>query len=31
MTAHLDYQETLKYLDNQNFVPAYDGQILDIN
>ena len=31
MTAHLDYQETLKYLDNQNFLPAYDGQILDIN
>ncbi|MDB0033933.1 MBL fold metallo-hydrolase [Alphaproteobacteria bacterium] len=31
MTAHLDYQDTLKYLDNENFMPAYDGQILDIN
>ena len=31
MTAHLDYQETLKYLDNENYMPAFDGQILEIN
>ena len=31
MTAHLDYKDTLKYLDNENYMPAYDGQILAIN
>jgi len=30
MTAHLDFNETLKYLNNENYMPAYDGQILDI-
>jgi phosphoribosyl 1,2-cyclic phosphate phosphodiesterase len=31
MTAHLDYKDTIKYLDNENYMPAYDGQILDIH
>ena len=31
MTAHLDYKDTLKYLDNESYMPAYDGQILDIH
>ena len=31
MTAHLDYKDTIKYLDNENYMPAYDGLILDIH
>ena len=31
MTAHLDYKDTIKYLDNERYMPAYDGQILDIH
>ena len=30
MTAHLDYKDTLNYLENENYMPAYDGQILEI-
>ena len=30
MTAHLDFKETFKYLDNPNYMPGYDGQILEI-
>ena len=30
MTAHLDYKETLNHLENENYMPAYDGQILEI-
>ena len=30
MTAHLDYKDTLNFLENKNYMPAYDGQILDI-
>ena len=30
MTAHLDYKETLNHLENENYIPAYDGQILEI-
>ena len=29
MTAHLDYKDTINYLDNKNYMPAYDGQILN--
>ena len=29
MTAHLDFNETLKFLNNENYMPAYDGQILE--
>jgi len=30
MTAHLDFKDTLMYLDNPNYKPGYDGQILEI-
>ena len=30
MTAHLDFDETSRYLNNVNYLPAYDGQIIDI-
>jgi phosphoribosyl 1,2-cyclic phosphate phosphodiesterase len=30
MTAHLDYKETLNHLKNENYMPAYDSQILEI-
>ena len=30
MTAHLDYKETLNLLENENYMPAYDGQILEM-
>ena len=30
MTAHLDFKDTFKYLDNPNYMPGYDGQILEI-
>ena len=30
MTAHLDFIDTFKYLDNPNYMPGYDGQILEI-
>ena len=30
MTAHLDYKDTINYLDNKNYMPAYDGQILEL-
>ena len=30
MTAHLDYKDTLNYLENDNYMPAYDGQILEV-
>jgi len=26
----LDYKDTLNYLENENYMPAYDGQILEI-
>ena len=30
MTAHLDFKDTFNYLDNPNYMPGYDGQILEI-
>ena len=30
MTAHLDFKNTFIYLDNPNYMPGYDGQILEI-
>jgi phosphoribosyl 1,2-cyclic phosphate phosphodiesterase len=30
MTVHLDYKDTLNHLENENYMPAYDGQILEI-
>ena len=30
MTAHLDYKDTINYLDNSNYMPSYDGQILEL-
>ena len=30
MTAYLDFKDTFMYLDNPNYMPGYDGQILEI-
>jgi len=30
MTAHLDFLETSRYLNNPNYLPAYDGQTIEI-
>jgi hypothetical protein len=30
MTAHLDYKATSDFLLNQNYMPAFDGQVIEI-
>ena len=30
MTAHLDYRTTSDFLLNRNYMPAYDGQVIEI-
>jgi hypothetical protein len=30
MTAHLDYKTTGDFLLNQNYMPAFDGQVIEI-
>ena len=30
MTAHLDYKTTSDFLLNQNYMPAFDGQVIEI-